>query len=156
VVNTFAGQYVLGFPDRRVVTGATHEPEAGFDHRVTARGVSSVLEGALRIAPGLADGTVLETRVGFRPQSSDGYPILGRAPASDRVVLATGLGAWGLTLGPLVGQVAAEQALELPVTLDAGFLDPGRQPIASPPGAPHAPSATGVPSARTRLGRTPS
>ena len=153
VVNTFEGHYFLGFPDQRVVTGATHEAEAGFDHRVTAGGLSSVLERALRIAPGLAGATVLEIRVGFRPQSSDGYPIVGRSPAADDVVLATGLGAWGLTLGPLVGQVAAEQALGLPVSFDAGFLDPGRQPMACPPVVPHAPT-TGASSARTHLGGT--
>jgi glycine/D-amino acid oxidase-like deaminating enzyme len=154
VVNTFEDHYFLGFPDQRVVTGATHEPEARFDHRVTAGGLASVLERALRIAPGLAGATVLETRVGFRPHSSDGYPLVGRAPASDDVVLATGLGAWGLTLGPLIGQVAAEQALGLPVSYDAEFLDPGRLPIAAPPVVPHAPTRTGATSAHTHPGGT--
>jgi D-amino-acid dehydrogenase len=154
VVNTFEGHYFLGFPDQRVVTGATHEPEAGFDHRVTAGGLASVLERALRIAPGLTGATVLETRVGFRPQSSDGYPIVGRSAAAEGIVVATGLGAWGLTLGPLIGQVAAEQALGLPMSFDAGFLDPGRQPMASPPVVPHAPTPAGPGSPATHLGET--
>ena len=144
VVNTFEGHYFLGFPGRRVVTGATHEPAAGFDHRVTAGGQSAVLQRTLRIAPGLADATVVETRVGFRPQSSDGYPVVGRSPASRDVVVATGLGAWGLTLGPLIGQVAAEQALGLPVGYDADFLSPAREPIDTPPLVPHAPMSTGA------------
>jgi D-amino-acid dehydrogenase len=156
VVNTFEGHYFLGFPEQRIVTGATHEPEAGFDHRVSAGGLASVLERALRIAPGLCDATMLETRVGFRPHSSDGYPLVGPAPASDDVVLATGLGAWGLTLGPMVGQVAAEQALGLPVSYDADFLDPGRLPLTSPPVVPHAPTTTGATSAHTHPGGTQS
>jgi D-amino-acid dehydrogenase len=45
------------------------------------------------------------------------------------VVVATGLGAWGLTLGPLVGQVAAEQALDLAPSFEAGFLGPDREAI---------------------------
>jgi D-amino-acid dehydrogenase len=131
VVNTFEGHYLLGFPGHRIVTGATHEPEAGFDHRVTAGGLGAVLGRTLRIAPGLSKGTLVETRVGFRPQSSDGYPIVGRTRAADDVVVATGLGAWGLTLGPLLGEVAADQALGLAPSFDAGFLGPDRRPIDS-------------------------
>jgi D-amino-acid dehydrogenase len=139
VVNTFEGHYFLGFPNRRVVTGATHEPGTGFNHAATAGGLLSVLGRALRIAPGLGAGTVTETRVGFRPVSSDGYPIVGRPAAADDVVVATGLGAWGLTLGPLLGEVAAEQALDLPPCIDAAFLGPERHPISSPSaGAPAA------------------
>jgi D-amino-acid dehydrogenase len=151
VVNTFEGHYFLGFPGQRVVTGATHEPDAGFDHQVTAGGLSSVLARALRIAPGLAGAAVLETRVGFRPQSSDGYPIVGRSPAANDVVVATGLGAWGLTLGPLIGQVAAEQALDLPIGFDAEFLSPARKPMTSPPLVPHAPMTTGATLAHAKL-----
>ncbi len=129
VVNTFEGHYFLGFPGHRVVTGGTHEPEAGFDHRVTAEGLHSVLSKALRIAPGLGAGTVLETRVGFRPRSADGYPLVGRPGASHNVVVATGLGSWGLTLGPMVGEVAAEQALGLPSSIELDLLTPDREAI---------------------------
>jgi D-amino-acid dehydrogenase len=130
VVNTFEGHYFLGFPDRRIVTGGTHEPEAGFDYRVTADGLRSILSKALRIAPGLGAGTVVETRVGFRPRSSDGYPIVGRPRSAANVVVATGLGSWGLTLGPLAGELAAEQALGL-ASFAAQCLGPDREPIRS-------------------------
>lgn len=131
VINTFEGHYFLGFPGNRVVTGATHEPEAGFDASVTAGGVHAVLSKALRIAPGLAGASVIETRVGLRPRSSDGYPIVGRPRGPDNVVIATGLGAWGLTLGPLVGGIAAEQALGLNPSFNSEFLRPDRTPIAA-------------------------
>lgn len=129
VVNTFEGHYFLGFPGGRVVTGGTHEPEAEFDSRVTADGVHSVLSKALRIAPGLASAGLIETRVGLRPRSSDGYPIVGRPRSADNIVVATGLGAWGLTLGPLIGGMAAEQALGLSPSFDSAFLEPNRAPI---------------------------
>jgi D-amino-acid dehydrogenase len=129
VVNTFEGHYFLGFPGNRIVTGGTHEPEAEFDSRVTAGGVHSVLGKALRIAPGLAAASLIETRVGLRPRSSDGYPIVGRPRSADNIVIATGLGAWGLTLGPLIGGIAAEQALGLTPSYDSGFLGPDRAPI---------------------------
>ena len=103
----FGHHYVLAFPGGRVVVGATREPDAGFDHRVTAGGQRQVLDAALTLAPGLADATVLETRIGFRPVTPDGLPLLGRVPGLDGVLVATGLGANGLTYGPLTGVLAA-------------------------------------------------
>jgi D-amino-acid dehydrogenase len=132
VINTFEGHYFLGFPDGRIVIGGTHEPEAGFEVRVTAGGVHSVLDKTLRVAPGLGAGTLLETRVGLRPRSRDGYPIVGKPRSADNVVVATGLGAWGLTLGPMIGEIAAEQALGLTPTYEAGFLGPDREDITEP------------------------
>lgn len=129
VVNTFEGHYLLGFPAGRIVAGGTHEPEAGFDCRVTAGGVHSVLGKTLRIAPGLAPSTLVETRVGLRPRSTDGYPLVGRPRSAENVVVATGLGAWGLTLGPLIGEIAAEQALGLSPSFEADFLRPDRAAI---------------------------
>jgi D-amino-acid dehydrogenase len=122
VVNTPGAGYLLGFDDR-IVAGATHE-DVGFDARVTAGGQHAVLQAALDLAPGLSAATVLETRVGLRPATGDGLPLVGAvAPA---VHVATGLGAWGLTLGPLLGELAARHALgeHLPERLD--FLSPGR------------------------------
>lgn len=122
VVNTPGGGYLLGFDDR-IVAGATHE-DVGFDARVTAGGQQAVLKAALDLAPGLSAATVLETRVGLRPATSDGLPLVG--PVAPAIHVATGLGAWGLTLGPLLGELAARHALgdNLPERLD--FLSPGR------------------------------
>jgi D-amino-acid dehydrogenase len=122
VVNTPGAGYLLGFDDR-IVAGATHE-DVGFDARVTAGGQRAVLNGALDLAPGLSAATVLETRVGLRPATSDGLPLVG--PVAPAIHVATGLGAWGLTLGPLLGELAARHALgdDLPARLD--FLSPGR------------------------------
>jgi D-amino-acid dehydrogenase len=103
--------YLLAFPGGRVVVGATREPDAGFDDRVTAAGQRQVLDAALTLAPGLAGATVLETRVGFRPVTPDGLPLLGAVPGWDGLVVATGLGANGLTYGPLTGVLAAGLAL---------------------------------------------
>jgi D-amino-acid dehydrogenase len=123
VVNTPGGGYLLGFDDR-IVAGATHE-DVGFDARVTAGGQHAVLRTALELAPGLSAATVLETRVGLRPATSDGLPLVGEVAPTIHV--ATGLGAWGLTLGPLLGELAAQHALgdQLPERL--AFLDPGRR-----------------------------
>jgi len=104
-----SSHYLLAFDDSRVVVGATRERDAGTDYRVTAAGQAEVLREALAVAPGLADATLLETRVGFRPTSQDGVPIVGRL--ADDVTVVTGYGASGLTLGPYVGERVADDVL---------------------------------------------
>jgi D-amino-acid dehydrogenase len=118
--------YLLAFPGGRVVVGATREAGAGFDARVTAAGQRQVLDAALTLAPGLADATVLETRVGFRPVTPDGFPLLGAVPGLDGLVVATGLGANGLTYGPLTGVLAAGLALGEQPPFDLAPFRPDR------------------------------
>jgi D-amino-acid dehydrogenase len=119
--------YLLAFDGGRVVVGATRETGAGFDHRLTAAGLAEVLTEALRTAPGLADATVLETRIGFRPAGPDILPLLGTAAGLDGLVVATGLGASGLTLGPHVGRLAADLALRRDPGTDLSPFDPLRR-----------------------------
>jgi D-amino-acid dehydrogenase len=45
---------------------------------------------------------------GLRPCTPDGLPIIGLHPRADRVVLATGHGMLGVTLGPLTGRLVAD------------------------------------------------
>ncbi len=110
VVNSFRGHYMVPWPNRMVV-GATRETGSGFAPYVTAGGVAEVLREAMRVAPGLAEATVLETRVGLRPLSADGLPVLGSVPGVGGVYLATGHGPTGLTLGPFSGKLVAELIL---------------------------------------------
>jgi D-amino-acid dehydrogenase len=117
--------YLLGFPGSRVVFGATRE-DAGFDHRVTVGGLDDLLGAGVAVAPGLADATVVETRAGFRPATADGRPLLGTL--SPGLVIATGLGAYGLTAGPYAGLVAAALALGESPPLDLSPFAPGRTP----------------------------
>lgn len=125
VLSHLGGPYILAFDPDRVVTGATHE-DVGFDHRVTAGGLAEVLNAALNVAPGLADATMLETRVGFRPVSRDRVPVVGPVPGIAGAVIATGLGAHGLTLGPAVGTIAARLATGHDPGHDLTALSPDR------------------------------
>ena len=110
VIFPLGAHYLLAFDDSRVVVGATREPGVGFDYRVTAAGQSEVLTQALHVAPGLAAATMIETRVGFRPVGP-GRPVLGYAKGSDWLLIGNGLGAAGLTIGPLGGRMLADAAL---------------------------------------------
>ncbi|MGB1840196.1 MAG: NAD(P)/FAD-dependent oxidoreductase [Longimicrobiales bacterium] len=48
---------------------------------------------------------------GLRPMSMDGLPIVGPVPGVEGLVLATGHGMLGLTLGPITGEIVASQVL---------------------------------------------
>jgi D-amino-acid dehydrogenase len=122
-----SGHYLLAFDGSRVVAGATREAGAGFGYRVTAAGLAEVLGQALAVAPGLATARYLETRVGFRPMSGDARPLLGPVPGVDGLVIATGLGPTGLTMGPYAGAVAARAALGEPPGVDLAPLCPLRE-----------------------------
>ncbi|MEO3470651.1 FAD-dependent oxidoreductase [Roseomonas sp. CAU 1739] len=127
VLYPMTSHYLLTFEGGRVVVGATRETGSGFDLRVTAAGLAEVLATALSAAPGLAVATHIETRIGFRPMSPDGRPLLGTVPGLPGLVLANGLGPSGLTISPFAGAIAARLALGEAPPLDLAPYDPLRR-----------------------------
>jgi D-amino-acid dehydrogenase len=119
--------YLVPFDDGRVVVGATRESGVGFDYRVTAMGQAQVLAEALHVAPGLGMATIVETRVGFRPVGPGVRPMLGVVPGIEGLIVGNGLGAAGLTIGPLGGRLLAEAALGAVPSLDLAPFAPLRQ-----------------------------
>jgi D-amino-acid dehydrogenase len=108
VLGAFRDHYMVCWPEGHVVVGATRETGAGFRPHTTVRGILEVLGEALRVAPGLSEASLAEIRVGLRPASPDGRPLLGPAPGVQGLLLATGHGPSGLLLGPLSGRLVAE------------------------------------------------
>lgn len=116
--------YLVSFDDSRVVVGATRETGSGFDYRLTAAGVKEVLDEALSVAPGLSNSTLKEVRIGFRPFAKDLLPLIGCVPSIEGLVIANGLGASGLTMGPYVGSAAANLVLGKELDMDLTPFDP--------------------------------
>ena len=111
IISAFHGHYIVAWPDSRVVVGATRESGSGFAAHTTAAGIHEVLGEALRVAPGLAEATIADIRVGLRPATPDNLPLLGPVPAVRNVYLAAGHGATGLQLGPYSGKLVADLML---------------------------------------------
>lgn len=90
------------------------------------RRVDAVVDAGVRHIEGVAGARVSHVWRGLRPMSSDGMPIVGRTPADDRVIVATGHGVLGITLAPSTAELVATLAggNELAPWLDA--LRPGR------------------------------
>lgn len=107
IVQPVLGFYLVPWPEGRVACGGTMEADAGFDARPTASGARQLLRECLTTAPGLADATMVELRVGLRPASHDGRPLLGAVPGWENVAVATGHGTEGLLLGPYSAHLVA-------------------------------------------------
>ncbi|KOR89148.1 NAD(P)/FAD-dependent oxidoreductase [Paenibacillus solani] len=124
VVMPPSDQYLLSFDKQKIVIGATHENEVeGYDTRITAGGMQEILNKGLALAPGLADCTFQEVRVGFRPFTPGFLPVIGAVPDWEGLITANGLGASGLTMGPFIGSQLAKLALGLPLDIDIHEYD---------------------------------
>jgi D-amino-acid dehydrogenase len=111
-------QYMVSFDDNRIVLGATHEEDMGYDADVTAFGVHDILSKALKVAPALERSKILEARVGLRPMTDDSLPVIGPLKALDGLLYANGLGATGLTAGPFIGLQLAKLISEEPTDIN--------------------------------------
>ncbi|PSL28825.1 D-amino acid dehydrogenase small subunit [Planomicrobium soli] len=117
------GLYVVPFADGRVVAGATHENDAGFDTKLTAGGVFHILNRTLEGVPGLASAEMAGAGTGFRPSTPSALPFIGQVPEYPNVYAANGLGSSGLTAGPYLGGQLAKLALGEPLDIDLSLYD---------------------------------
>ncbi len=117
--------YMLTFPVSKVVAGATHE-EAGFHPKPTLGGIREIIDTIYKVAPSLASSRLLEVKVGLRPITPDGLPIIGRIPDIPSIIVASGHGAYGLQLGPYTGMLAAQLATGQEPEMDLAPYSPLR------------------------------
>jgi D-amino-acid dehydrogenase len=127
IVPVLNDYYLLAFPDSRIVVGATREAGSGFDWRVTAGGVAEVLREGLTLAPDLEKATLAEVRVGLRPMTRDGLPLIGSPAQLPGLIITTGMGRYGLTVGPYTGKLAAQLAAGQSPDIDLTPYRPDRQ-----------------------------
>jgi glycine oxidase len=98
-----------------VIAGSTVE-DVGYDKRVTAGGIGSIIPRALEIAPGLADQAIVETWAGLRPKVScndfhDELPVLGEDARIRGLIFATGHYRNGILLTPITAKSISELIL---------------------------------------------
>ncbi|HTV72089.1 MAG TPA: glycine oxidase ThiO [Candidatus Acidoferrales bacterium] len=102
----FPGGYAVPRTDGRLLIGATVE-EAGFDTRVTAEAMRSLLDAALRAMPSIGAFALVETWAGLRPGSADGLPFIG-ATSLDGYFVAAGHYRNGILLTPSTATMVAD------------------------------------------------
>ena len=99
--------YVVPWEDGTVLVGATVE-DVGFDERATAAGVRDLLDAVCELLPDAWHASFTEARVGLRPATADGLPIIGRSERNPRLVYATGHYRNGVLLAPLTAHLVAD------------------------------------------------
>ena len=106
--------------DGRIALGATQE-DVGFDAHIDADAIRQVHGDAAAIVPGLTNAEIVETWMGFRPQSADGFPVIGPTPV-EGLVVATGHFTKGIALAPVTAELVADLVCD-------GRLDPLLRPF---------------------------
>ncbi len=114
-----APRYPVYLPAQRVACTPLGGPEDGLrlagmmefrppDAPLDPRRIRAIVDAAAPMLTGIDWSARTDEWVGARPCTSDGLPLVGRT-ASHRVFVAGGHGMWGIALGPLTGQILAEQ-----------------------------------------------
>lgn len=119
------GCYLVPWADE-VLVGATEE-HVGFDTRATVAGVTQLCEAAQALVPALSEATFSEARVGLRPGSPDGLPLLGPSQRVPGLIYATGHFRNGALLAPLtadlVADIVARPSTPIPPAIAAARFD---------------------------------
>jgi len=102
----FASAYLVPRHDGRLVVGATSE-DVGFQGGITAGGIHTLLQAAIRTYPPLAHWPLVETWWGYRPLTPDTCPILGPSPW-ENLTLATGHYRNGILLAPITAEIITQ------------------------------------------------
>lgn len=101
---------------RQIAYGSTRDtrliPHASPEPPVDRRLVDSSLERMARVIPAFQDAQVARYWGGLVDMTPDGLPIIDGGTSADGLSVITGLAGHGLHLGPVLGEIARELALE--------------------------------------------
>jgi len=103
--------YLVPWDDGTLLVGATVE-EAGFDERTTVAGVRDLIEAACELVPRAWTAALIAAKVGLRPASADGLPVIGSSSVYPNLMYATGHFRNGILLAPLTAQLVADVMLQ--------------------------------------------
>lgn len=118
VVDPPVNHYLLGFPNNKLVIGATRIPTHDKETKVSTDSVFTMMDKVLTRLPLVGETFLSDIRVGFRPNTFNRLPVFGPIPQYSNIFLATGLGASGLTTGPFIGKLLAQLVEEKETDID--------------------------------------
>lgn len=108
-----------------IVVGATEEA-AGYEKRVTVRGLATILGNAAGTLPEIDAAPIVATWSGLRPGTPDHLPILGQASGWSNAYLATGHYRNGILLSAITGEALADLVEGRPPAVDLAAFGVGR------------------------------
>ena len=99
----------IPFMDGKILLGATHENDQGWDLAPTSEAYKGLTKSTEQFLtdPDQIKNWPYEFRVGTRAYTSDFSPFFGVLPDDPSLLAASGLGSSGLTTGPYIGYLLA-------------------------------------------------
>ncbi|KRK98052.1 glycine D-amino acid oxidase [Secundilactobacillus odoratitofui DSM 19909 = JCM 15043] len=97
----------IPFGHGKLIVGATHDDEGQFDLNITQEATDDLLKSAQHFDQSLTRDHLVQSKVGTRAYTPDFSPFFGRLTSHPHLLVASGLGASGLTTGPLIGRLLA-------------------------------------------------
>ena len=115
---------IIPLGENKLLIGATHENDEGFDLSVNLDASAEMFENLRHYLPKLNMEELDEVRVGTRAYTSDFLPFFGFVPEEKNLLVASGLGSSGLTTGPMIGKTLAQIITQQPTELDVDHYSP--------------------------------
>lgn len=103
--------YTVPWSDKSLLVGATVE-EVGFDEGSTISAIQELTSAVCELLPEARSAAFQEVRVGLRPASADGLPVIGPFPTVARVLVATGHYRNGVLLAPVTAAIVRDYLLD--------------------------------------------
>ena len=103
--------YVVPRLGGNILVASTRE-EGRSDETVTAEGIATLVSGAVKSFPLLADAAFVSGRAGARPATPDGRPIICPVPGAEGLTIATGHDAVGIMLSPGTAEMVVQYLLD--------------------------------------------
>jgi glycine oxidase len=124
-------RYLVCRSDGHTLVGSSEE-EVGFTSGTTPETIESLREFAEHWVPGLRKAETVRTWSGLRPMTFDGFPIIGRVPATENLFVATGHFRSGIHLSPATAVVLADLIHGCKPDVDLDAFRVGGQPPEPP------------------------
>jgi glycine/D-amino acid oxidase-like deaminating enzyme len=102
---------IIPFNGGKLVIGATHENDEGFDLTPKPAARNQLFENAKAFISTLSESQITDMRVGTRAYTGDFAPFFGALPDLPSFLVGGGLGSSGLTTGPIIGYFLAQAVL---------------------------------------------
>lgn len=110
---------IIPFLEGKILIGATHEDEAGYDLTLEPSVLEEMVASAQsQFSSHFSKDSIQKGRVGIRAYTSDFAPFFGAVSGLENVYTASGLGSTGLTAGPIVAKSLSDLVLRKEPSLD--------------------------------------
>lgn len=108
---------IIPTDQHKLLVGATHENEQGYNLEADLDATKSLFHNLSQYLPNLSMDDLNQIRVGTRAYTSDFLPFFGKIQNCDNLYVASGLGSSGLTTGPAIARIIAQDILKQPTLL---------------------------------------